>query len=96
MLQRVKKEKRSKEKLKEKVQMLVSYINSISDSSNMKVVATSPALASPDGMLDHVVVESVNKHKSHNMMIEAWINWIIEDASKLITRVKEIYRKAIE
>ena len=76
--------------------MLVSYINSISDSSNAKVVVTSPILASPDGILTHIVVERVNKHKSHSMMIKAWIKKMIEDALKLITRVKEIYGEAIK
>ena len=96
MLQRVKKEKRSKEQLKEQVQMLVSFINSISDSSNAKVIVISPVLVGPNGILDHVVVERANKHKSHSMMIKAWINKMIEDALKLITRVKEIYGEAIK
>ena len=88
MLQRAKKEKRSKEQPKEKVQMLVSYINSIGNSSNVKVVVASLALVGHDGILNHEVVERVNKHKSHSMMTKAWINKMIEDASKLITGVK--------
>ena len=50
MLQREKKEKRTKEQLKEQVHMLVSYINSISDPSNAKAVVTSPVLTSPNGI----------------------------------------------
>ena len=70
MLQRTKKEKRTKEKLKEQVQMLVSDISSINDSSNAKAVVTSLVLAGLDGILDHIIVERVNKHKSHSMMMK--------------------------
>ena len=96
ILQRAKKEKRTKEQLKEQVQMLVSFINSISGSSNAQTGVTPPILTGPDGILDHTVVERIDKHKSHSMMIEAWIKRMIEDASKLIIGVKEIYGKAIK
>lgn len=76
--------------------MLVSYINLNSDSSSAKVVITSPALVVPDGILDHVVVERVNKHKSHTMMIEAWINRRIKYSTKCIIGMKEIYGKSIK
>ena len=93
MLQRAKKEKRTKQQLKEQVHMLVTYINSIRNPSNDKTKDTPPVLIGPDGILDHTVVERIDKHKSNITMIKAWINRMIEDASKLIN---EVYRKAIE
>ena len=66
--------------------MLVSYINSISNPSNEKTKDTPPILTGLGGILDHTVVERIDKHKSHSMMIEAWPNRMIEDASKLIKK----------
>lgn len=75
--------------------MFLLYLKSVINSSNALAIIISQALTSPEGILDHTVVDKVNKKNSHNMMIEAWINKMIEDTCNFIDGAKEICGKVI-